>query len=150
VWDLTARDRLDTWRQLRARYATMEFSQALLEDTKIWSYAPYVNHYLDYQCPQDWPDPWALLAENYYCDLAKTLGMLYTLYLTPHRQDHDWAIKIMSQPRDNSIYHLVYIDQGKYVLNFVFSEVVNISQLDADLIELRHYTDQDLNLERFI
>lgn len=150
MWDLAAQERLQAWRRLREHYDRLDFEQALAEITRHWSYAPYVNHYLDYQDPASWPDPWTLLAENYYCDLAKTLGMLYTLYLSRHRENHTYAVKILVNPRDKMIYNLVLIDDGKYVLNFVFSEVVNISQLDPDLIELRHYTDQDLKLERFI
>jgi hypothetical protein len=150
MWELNAQERLQTWRRLRQSYDQLDFEQSLLETTRIWSYAPYVNHYLDYQEPQTWPDPWNLLAENYYCDLAKTLGMLYTLYLSRHGPEHSYAVKIAVQPENKEIYNLVWIDQGKYILNLDFAEVVNTSLTDAGLIELRYYTDQDLRLDRFI
>ena len=150
MWDLTSQDRLKAWRGLRGEIEKLDFAEALAMTTRIWSFAPYVNHYLDYQDPPTWPDPWHLLAENYYCDLAKTLGMLYTLYLTNHRIDHEYSIKVMVRPENKDIYNLVWIDEGKYILNYDFSEVVNTSQLDSSLIELRHYTEQNLELEKYI
>lgn len=150
MWDLNAQDRLRVWRLLRDSYDSLDFDQSLNETSRLWSFAPYVNHYLDYQTPADWPDPWTLLADNYYCDLAKTLGMLYTLYLSCHKAGHDYAIRIMVKPENKDIYNLVWIDQGKYILNYRFSEVVNTSQLDPGLIELRYYTSQDLKLDRFV
>lgn len=149
MWQLTTSERLETWKSLRHHYESLDFETALSEVTKLWSFAPFVNHYLEYQTPGSWPDPWALLAENYYCDLAKTLGMLYTLYLGRHGRDHDYAIRIMVRPENKDIYNLVWVDQGKYVLNYDFSEIVNTSRLDPNLVELRHYTSDDLRLDRY-
>lgn len=149
MWQSTVQDRLDSWRQVRESFNHLNFEQSLLATTKLWSFAPYVNHYLDYHYPDSWPDPWNLLADNYYCDLAKTLGMLYTLYLSNHGTQHEYSIKIMVDPRNNSIYNMLWIDQGKYILNYVFGEVVNTARLHSELVELKHYSDQDLQLDRY-
>jgi hypothetical protein len=84
-----------------------------------------VNHYLTTDQIDSWPDPWELLYENYYCDLAKSLGMLYTLYLSSHKDKLDLEIRIYTNPDTRQTYNLVWINQGKYVLNLEYDTVVN-------------------------
>ena len=59
-----------------------------------------------------WPDPWQLLSDNIYCDIAKGLGIMYTITLLD-REDLQDACMV-----DSSLGNLVLICQGKYILNW--------------------------------
>lgn len=146
MWTLKPDERLREWQSFRQKISNLSLESACQETAHLWSYAPYVNYYLDPSAPQNWPDPWTLLYENYYCDLAKSLGMLYTLYLSNHRS-YDIELIIAIDYKDRTGYNLVNLDKGKYILNFSFDTVVNKKQLPKTLNTNYSYTAQDLKLE---
>lgn len=149
LWNLKPDERLREWKTFRRQLGQLELEEACKQAAHLWSYAPYVNYYLDpAQNENPWPDPWTLLHENYYCDVAKSLGMLYTLYLSDHRPE-DIELRIYWDPAAREARNLVWLDKGKYILNFTFDEVVNKKQLDNSL-ELKHrYTAEDLKLDLY-
>lgn len=146
MWNLLPSERLRCWQEFRKSISEKNFEDALKETVHLWSYAPYVSHYLTTDQIDNWPGPWELIYENYYCDLAKALGMLYTLYLSSHRCDIE--IRIYNDPSAMEQYNLVYIDKGKYVLNYVHDEVVNKTQLPNNLKLVAQLSATDLNLEK--
>jgi hypothetical protein len=149
MWILKPEERLREWKSFRQKISQLPIEQACQEVTHLWSYAPYFNHYLDPDQKNShvpWPDPWTLLYENCYCDLAKSLGMLYTLYLSDHRpQDIELIVALDTASRQT--YNLVKLCKGKYILNFMFDTVVNKKQLPTTLSTNYQYTAQDLNLD---
>jgi hypothetical protein len=70
-----------------------------------------------------WPDPWQLLNDNVYCDLARGLGILYTISLLD-RADLTDAALILSQDGHN----LVTVVKSKYILNWNPDTIVNTNQ----------------------
>lgn len=148
MWTLTPEERLREWKSFRVKINTLSLEDACQETAHLWSYAPYVNHYLDPDKIENWPDPWTLLYENYYCDLAKSLGMLYTLCLTDHKPD-DARLIIAHDYENRNTYNLVELAKGKYILNFKFDTVVNKKQLPQKLNLLYQYTIQDLKLDLY-
>ena len=139
---------LAEWKSLRKRISTENLDVAISEVSKFWSYAPFVSHYLEPDNPGDWPNPWQLLDDNYFCDLAKALGMFYTLGLSSHGSSIDIELRIYVDP-NNNYSHLVWIDQGKYIVNYWHDEVVNKTQVDEDLTLKHRYTAADLNLHNY-
>ena len=82
IWhDINCRDRILKWREWRNSLTTLTLEDCLKEIAITWAKAPLVNHYLISDDINDWPDPWNLINDNIYCDLAVTLGMFYTLTL---------------------------------------------------------------------
>lgn len=149
MWNLKPEERLREWKSFRNYISGLPLQSALAETSKLWSYAPYVSHYLAPDLVSEWPDPWLLIHENYYCDLAKTLGMFYTLYLSQHyfRDITNLEIEVYrNQPRSEEHY-IVSINQGKYILNLVFNTIVNKSSITEDLILRHRYTVADLKLD---
>jgi hypothetical protein len=67
-----------------------------------------------------WPDPWQLLSDNIYCDVARGLGILYTLTLLDHK-DLTSIELILTEDNRN----LVLINQEKYTLNWDTTIIVN-------------------------
>lgn len=146
-WNLRTNDRLVQWKDLRHRVSDLPLSDALQEVNAMWSSAPYITYYLPPDRPNEWPDPWTLLAENYYCDVAKALGILYTIYFTSHKSA-DLELRIYYDYKNKDRYNLSFVDQGKYILNYWPYEIVNTKQTE-ELQLLYQYSSKDLQLEKY-
>jgi hypothetical protein len=149
MWKLSADGRLDHWKAFRSRISSYPFEQALVECHEFWQRAPFTPFYLDYRNKDDWPDPWQLIYENYYCDLAKALGIVYTLHLSMHGSNLDLGIHVCQDTSSRAQYNLVWINQGKYVLNFITDEIVNRTQVPSNLKILFKFSSEDLNLANY-
>jgi hypothetical protein len=115
----------------------------------MWSTAPFVNYNLDPSDPNLWPDPWTLLAENYWCDVAKALGIVYTIYFTGHRTI-DIELRVYYDYKTKERYSVAWLAQGKYVLNYWPYEIVNTEQIEEKQLQLLYqYSSKDLQLEKY-
>ncbi len=115
MFDLYGNDRLTEWKKFRDSLETV--SNPLEEVSKLWSRAPFVNHYLDPQCPSEWPDPWHLILDGKLDDLAICLGMLYTIKLTQRFMATVCEIHMSMLPKDSSPRFYLVVD-NTYVLNY--------------------------------
>lgn len=80
MFDLDGTERLTEWRRIRDQLTSDDNPyRTVLE---VWKRAPLVNQYLDPNDPGSWPDPWHLILDNRYDDLALALGIVYTLGLS--------------------------------------------------------------------
>jgi hypothetical protein len=148
-WNLRVNDRLTQWKDFRHQLDRLPLESALVELNNMWSTAPIVNYNLDPSDPGSWPDPWTLLAENYYCNVAKSLGMLYTIYFTSHKHT-DMDLRIYYDYKDKDRYSVAYIDQGKYILNYWPYEIVNTELVEEKQLQLLYqYSSKDLQLEKY-
>lgn len=141
-------DRLRSWREFRSTLDLIPLEQALAQTAKYWAGAPFTPYYLDPDDPSRWPDPWALIMENTYCDVARCLGIVYTVTLTTHRTDLDIVFQQYTDTRNNHVYNLACVNQGKYILNMIDGEVVNIKQIDKILVLTKQYREE-LQLENY-
>jgi len=146
MWNLLPSERLRYWHDFRKKISTLTRDDALKETHHLWCYAPFVSNYLTTDQVANWPDPWELINDNYYCDLAKALGMVYTLYLSDHAVES--TIKIYSHKISKDQYNLVWIDEGKYVLNYLHDEIINKKQLSDELDFVKSITIKDLKLDK--
>lgn len=138
-------ERLRAWHDFRQRLSQLSLEQAIKESNHLWAYCPFVNHYLTIDEIEKWPGPWELIYENYYCDLARALGIVYTLYLSDHKPNIQ--LKIFSDANKNML-NLVYVDDGKYVCNMEFDQVVNKTLVDSDLRLVKTITPSELKLDQ--
>jgi hypothetical protein len=149
MFQLNAEGRLKAWREFRTEVNSLPLENALARTAELWSTAPYVPYYLDYGDVEKWPGPWDLIHENYYCDIAKCLGIVYTMQLTEHKKDLTTEIRTYIDPETQYVYNLSWFNQGKYILNLIDSELVNIEQFNK-LLTLKHqFTAVDLKLEKY-
>jgi hypothetical protein len=72
--------------------------------------------------------------------------MVYTLYLSDHAIES--TIKIYSHKISKDQYNLVWIDGGKYVLNYLHDEIINKKQLSDELDFVKSITIKDLKLDK--
>lgn len=113
-------DRLVLWNQLRADNQSNDLETALLAINDWWQMLPLDSHYLHWDDIERWPDPWDLLADGVFCSVAKSLGIVYTLYLINRPE-----INEIQLAQTNEGDNLVLINQGKYILNWAPGEMLN-------------------------
>lgn len=149
IFKLSTSERLTRWKSFRKELDTLLIDDALKKTLRLWNNCPFVPHYLLPEDQINWPDPWTLIQENYYCDLAKVLGIIYTLHLTCHGPTLDPEIRVYYDPKTRYTYHIAYFCQGKYVLNLIEDEIVNKEHINQRF-KLKHcYTAADLKLEQY-
>ena len=148
MWKLRdPNQRLLNWKQFRKRLNGLDLETALQETVDYWCSPPWAPFYLDEEDPNSWPAPWDLIVDNYFCDIAKALGMVYTIYLTDHQPDIE--LNIYREPDTGCNLALVVINR-KYVLNMNSGQVLNRQYIE-DSLQLRYtYNVKELNLEKYI
>ena len=132
MWPTSYADRLETWSLLRDHCRDQDLEQAVLVINDWWFQAPVTVRTILWEQQADWPDPWQLLAQDRLCDLARGLGMLYTVSMTAHPEISHVAL--VQTDHDN----LVLVDQGKYILNWAAGQTVNIP---SQAIQVRRSLD---------
>ena len=123
MWASTFAGRLESWYGMRQKCHALSVESTLITINSWWFSTPWQPYYLDWLDQETWPDPWQLLNDNVYCDLARALGILYTISLLD-RADLTDATLVLTQDGHN----LVVVDKSKYILNWSPDTVVNTSQ----------------------
>ena len=121
MWPRTFEQRLDSWVQLRQQVATVDVETALQHINTWWFQTPWVPYHLHWDDQATWPDPWQLLSDNIYCDIARGLGIMYTISILDRPDIQD--AELIEVGSDN----LVQVSGGKYILNWDKDEIVNIN-----------------------
>ena len=121
MWETEYQSRLADWNRLRQAAQPLDQHDQLLLINDWWFRAPIVNRVLRWDNYEEWPDPWNLLTNNGYCDLARALGIVYTLMMLSSPQYTD--LEIITTEKGN----LVQVDSGKYILNWAPGEMLNIN-----------------------
>ena len=129
MWKTTYQERLADWFNLRqaAEELPQEKQLALINDW--WFRAPIVNHLIYWEDQSTWPSPWDLLVNNGYCDLARALGIVYTLQMLDNQLYT--TLEIIRTSQDN----LVQVDSGKYILNWAPGELLNINSTPITVLQ---------------
>lgn len=124
MFDLHSTDRIRAWKEFRdsLEQALDPFHEVAL----FWSRAPFVNQYLNIKNPQNWPDPWKLVIDGKYDDLAIALGMCYTLQLTDRFKEHKFEIH--TAMLKNELRYVLIVDDA-VVLNWEHRSVSQVSDL---------------------
>jgi hypothetical protein len=147
MWQQHPSERLRYWQKFRHDLDCKSLEEALNDTQHLWSFAPFVNNYLTTDHIENWPTPWELLYENYYCDLAKALGIVYTLWLTKHKPNLEINVYIDESTKEH--YNLVFVEQGKYILNYIHDEVVNKKHINKNLKLIKTISSEQLGLDKF-
>jgi len=126
VFQLNYEARLKSWYDLRKSLEDGDIKTSCLAIDNWWQKAPLVNHYLHPNDIDNWPGPWDLLVENNYCQIARGLGMVYTLQLVGIK-DIDFCIAIDDNSEECA---LVMVDRAIYVMNYYPNTVISNSLKD--------------------
>jgi hypothetical protein len=107
IWPKQYHARLQDWVNLRSA------SNPNLQDINSWWFrTPWTAYYLHWDDKATWPDPWQLLDDNIFCDLARGLGIIYTLAMLDRPEFLD------SELVETDLGNLVLVEQRKYILNY--------------------------------
>jgi len=120
MWPVTFDNRLQSWVELRSRCQFLDLENSLTAINQWWFNTPWQPYYLHWDDQADWPDPWQLLSDNVYCDLARSLGIVYTISLL-ERADMADAELVLAEDGSN----LVLVAKEKYILNWNKDSIVN-------------------------
>ena len=120
IWPATFAARLESWNLLRDRCQNLPLESALDEINQWWFHTPWRPYYLHWDDQPAWPDPWQLLSDDVYCELARGLGILYTISLLD-RADMADASLVLTKDDGN----LVLVAKEKYILNWKAEDIVN-------------------------
>ena len=123
MWSRCFNSRLAAWTDLREQVRNIPIEHALATVNDWWFDSPWVAYYLHWDDQANWPDPWQLLSENIYCDVARGLGILYTIALLD-RGDLQHAELVLT----DSGHNLVLANKEKYILNWARDSIVNTNQ----------------------
>ena len=114
VFQLSYEARLSDWYDLRVRLEDSDTQTRAVEIDKWWQKAPLVTHHLHILDSESWPDPWQLLVENTYCEVARAVGICYTLLLLG--VENIELAEATDAMGDDVI--IVLVDDAKYILNY--------------------------------
>lgn len=120
MWQQDYDRRLADWLSLRRQATDLELADCLKLINHWWQQSPWTPYYLHWDDRAIWPDAWQLIADNVYCDVARGLGMLYTVRMLDRMDCADATLV------GTDLGNLVLVQQGKYVLNWTLDSVVNI------------------------
>jgi hypothetical protein len=123
IWPDSFAARLTSWNRLRDQCQDLSAQSALENINAWWFRAPWRAYYLHWDDQATWPDPWQLLSDDIYCELARGLGILYTITLLD-RADLAPAELVLTEDNVN----LVQVAKEKYILNWSADTVVNTIQ----------------------
>ena len=112
-------DRLRSWQQLRESCAIMPVDRCLDSINRWWFQLPWQPYYLHWDDIKVWPDPWQLLSDNIYCDIARGLGIVYTITMLDRMDLQD--SRLVEEDQNN----LVLIQSRKYILNYSPDDILN-------------------------
>jgi hypothetical protein len=149
MWKLHSGDRIGHWRNFRKTLDGLDLESALQLTAEFWQSCPFEPFYLDRYPSDQWPNPWELISENYYCDLAKALGIVYTVYFTVHGDNVLPEIMVFNDDTTGYTYNLASFNGGKYMLNYRDGEVVNMDSLDKKMKLVAVYGSDKLKLNEY-
>jgi len=129
VFQLNYEARLSDWYDLRVHLEDSSLEEKCISIDKWWQKAPLVNHHLHILDSENWPDPWQLLVENTYDEVARALGICYTLILLDV-ENVEMADATDSMGNDIVI---VLVDNAKYVLNYFPDTVLSNKLSDFNI-----------------
>ena len=135
MWPAQFEPRLAAWNQVREISFDQALPDALQSINLWWHHTPWCPYHLHWDDRTTWPDPWQLLSDNVYCDLARALGIMYTIVLSDRTDLSDSSI--IQTDSGN----LVQINQGKYILNWGRDIVLNTSLEQQKISNVIGYSD---------
>jgi hypothetical protein len=113
--------RLQSWADLRTRLWQDSISTALQSLNSWWfeiAWCPYLLHWDD---QSSWPDPWELLEQQALCDVARGLGIMYTIAMLDRKYLGDFVLF------EETEHNLVLVRSEKYILNYSSNDILNTS-----------------------
>ncbi len=128
MWQSKFQDRLHDWSDLRVCCANQDLETCLRTINDWWFASPWRPYYLHWDDLKTWPGPWDLLADNVFCDLARALGIMYTVMMLERPDITSIGLAITDDSNN-----LVLVNGGKYILNWEVGILLNIDSANIEI-----------------
>jgi hypothetical protein len=145
IFQSTYEARLQDWFKLRASVINLPIEQQCITIDEWWQHVPLVTHHLHPHDIDNWPNPWELLSENTYCEVARALGICYTLHLIG--VDDIKLVLARNDIVEDVV--LVLVDNAKYILNYWPNTVISNKLNDfkvVDTLDIKKIKDKIGNI----
>lgn len=129
MWTLRPDERLRAWRRFRLDLAGLDTLQCLERVVNLWSTTPVSNQYFAPDLPETWPDPWQLIYDGYWDELAISLGVFYTLVLSDNFSED--LVKYCVYAHDKGITSIVIVD-NQYAIGYEHNTVSSTSDIPPE------------------
>lgn len=139
MWPQEFDQRLQAWAKLRNQTKDLETDRALALINDWWFNTPWQPYYLHWDDIETWPDPWQLLEDNIYCDVARGLGIVYTIVML----DRSDIIADLVLTEQN--FNIVQVNNNKYVLNIERDRILNTEPTNSKRRLSHHKIKQKYN-----
>lgn len=132
---------LKSWKDLRKSLASIYSDhEHLSQVVNFWSFAPLSVRCLDWDRPQDWPDPWNLVYSNNFDESSISLGMMYTLLLS---EDQRWTaerccLKLIKDDLHSIQKIILFVDET-ILLNYEYKKIINVNSLPNKFFVQQEY-----------
>jgi hypothetical protein len=133
--------RIVAWRKFRNGLSI--WPDDLERVAAAWAKAP-IRNYLTQDEEDKWPDPWQLISDNIYCDIAVALGIFYTLHFSSYPQKQGLRMVGYRLRSSHKEVNLVLCEGDKYVLNYELGRIVNIPDFLHSEKPTYNYASKDL------
>lgn len=121
MWIEDYDSRLRSYRHLRQALPHANLERQLEVINQWWADAPKGTNIIHWQDKDNWPNPWELLAESVYDELAKALGIVYTILFVNNNVD----VSILRAMDTNGNDCIVVSVNNKYILNWDSESVIS-------------------------
>ena len=121
MWIEDYDSRLRSYRHLRQALPHANLERQLEVINQWWADAPKGTNIIHWQDKDNWPNPWELLAESVYDELAKALGIAYTILFVNNNVD----VSILRAMDTNGNDCIVVSVNNKYILNWDSESVIS-------------------------
>jgi hypothetical protein len=103
-WIGSAEDRIISIRKFRKYISTLPLQEAVQLTKNQWESGPFLNQLqFDIAELSCWPTPWELFSKNSFCKNSQCLGTLYTLVMSEHGKDNNFALAIIDDVIEGAI-----------------------------------------------
>ncbi len=132
-------ERIKHWRALRDSLSDLSIEDQIKQVSDWCWKAPIVNFSIDYDKPKFWPTSWELIKENSFDSPARGLLMAETFLLSNENFYKNILDLKYVYSYDIKNYFMAVIINERYILNYEFNEVVDVTQTFLDCKIINNY-----------
>jgi hypothetical protein len=129
---LSARDRLDHWKQFRKELLALQEKEQTERVARYWALAPLSRIAYDVERPDTWMTPWEMVSAGDWCRNSVAIGMEFTLRLAGWHPDRLQLENIKDYDLCDQM--MVLIIDGQRVMNYTYAEVVDYPIAKHDVV----------------
>ena len=133
---------LQSWKDLRVSLSKDNSDYEHLKKTvNWWSSAPLSKNVLNWDVPQEWPDPWQMIYNGNFDESCLAVGMFYTLlFANDNRWDPTRLKLFLILDKGRQLQQIVLDVDDCWLLNLEYNSIINKKTESQKLLIQNKYT----------